>query len=103
MESNIFHRLTQAEPFVAIRLLVLQAGIALGLLWNGSATGPLPEDLTLFPIKLMGIFNLDEVIGFGYPLREAVWSGEWWRLPVGVFLPPGLGWFAFSVIAMLPL
>lgn len=103
METNFFNRLNQAEPFVAIRFLILQAGIAIGLYWTGNATGDIPEDLALFPLNLMGIFNTQAVLGFGYPMREVIWSGEWWRLPIGVFLPPGLGWFAFSVIALLPL
>ncbi len=103
MEPNLFDKLNQAEPFVAIRFLILQAGIALGLYWAGNPTGNIPEDLTLFPLNLMGIFNIDQVLEFGYPMREVVWSGEWWRLLTGIFLPPGLGWFAFSVIALLPL
>ncbi len=103
METNLFNRLNQAEPFVAIRFLILQAGIAIGLYWTGNAEGKIPEDLTLFPLNLMGIFNTQAVLQFGYPMREVVWAGEWWRLPIGIFLPPGLGWFAFSVIAFLPL
>lgn len=103
MDNNLFNRLNQAEPFVAIRLLLLQAGIAIGLYWIGNATGAIPEDFNLFPLNLMGIFNTEKVLELGYPMREVVWSGEWWRLLIGIILPPGLGWFAFSAIAWGPL
>jgi tetratricopeptide (TPR) repeat protein len=101
--SELFERLNQAEPFVGIRLAILGAGIGLALYWFGGPTGPVPETFDSFPMQLVGVYNEQSLIAFGYPVREVIWSGEWWRLAVGVLLPVGFFWFAFSLIAFIPL
>lgn len=102
-DPSFFQRLNQTEPFIAIRLIILQLGISLGLYWIGNTVVPPSEEMNLFPFNLMGIFDVNRLIEFGYPLRELIWSGEWWRIPIGIILPPGLGWMFISIIAFLPL
>lgn len=97
-----FKRLNEAEPFLAIRLALIQGAMAFGLFWVGEPRGQVPEEFVEFPASFLGLFDEASVIFLGYPLREVVWSGEWWRLIAGVALPPSLGWFAFSLIAFLP-
>lgn len=102
-DPSFFHRLNQTEPFVAIRLIIVQVGIALGLYWMSSPVVPPSEEMNLFPFNLMGMFDVNRIIESGYPLRELIWAGEWWRIPIGMVLPPGFGWLFISIIAFLPL
>lgn len=101
---SIFDRLNQAEPFIAIRLLLLQVGFALGLTWlGGTGIAPGEDGVQILPFSLAGAYLEQSAVDLGYPVREVVWSGEWWRIVAGAFLPPGLWWFIFSMVAFLPL
>jgi tetratricopeptide (TPR) repeat protein len=97
------YRLENAEPYVAIRLCLIQGGIALALAWTAGVHSNLPEVVDFLPFSLGGVLRRETVFLVGYPLRELIWAGEWWRLPIGVFLPPGLGIFLLGLLAFLPL
>ena len=97
---SLIERINEAEPFVAIRFVILQVGLAIAVSIAAAPTNPLPKDLAEFPSFLTGVFDKEALLSFGYPLRELVWSGEVWRLLTGIVLPPGGAYFLLGVFAL---
>jgi len=100
--SSFFQRLERLEPYVANRLLLVQGGIALALAIAGRPQGTIPEVLNFLPFSLGGTIRERLAFDVGYPMRELVWAGEVWRVPIGAFLPPGLGIFLLYWMSLFP-
>jgi len=98
---SLIERINEAEPFVAIRFVILQVGLSIALSIAAAPTSTLPKDLAELPTFLTGVFDKEALLSFGYPLRELVWSGEIWRLATGIVLPPGGAYFLLGVFALL--
>ncbi|MCB9782107.1 MAG: tetratricopeptide repeat protein [Candidatus Omnitrophica bacterium] len=99
---SIIDRIESLEPYVAIRFLILQIAVAVAVGLTASrnieslttAIEGLPDPGTLF--------DLNQLAKYGYPIRELIWAGDWWRIPAGVFLPPQWMLWGIACVAMLP-
>jgi tetratricopeptide (TPR) repeat protein len=94
--------LERMEPYVANRLLLVQGGLALALSIAGAPQGSIPEVLNFLPFSLGGVVRESLAFDVGYPIRELIWAGEIWRIPIGTFLPPGMGIFLLYWLSMIP-
>ena len=93
--AGFLSRLDNAEPYVAIRVAIVQAGLAVAL----SIAGASPKMMFL---GMGEVVDRKTAFDFGYPIRELIWAGEMWRVAVGVFFPPaGLGLFLLSSLLFL--
>ena len=102
-QDNLFWRLESAEPYIAIRLLILQVGIAVAMVMGGGVKPDLPPLLDFFPYSWGCVVFPQSAFDFGYPIRELIWGGEIWRIGVGILLPPGLGLLLFAWVPFFPL
>ena len=101
-EASWLIRLEKAEPYIALRLIVLQGGVAFAAAWSGAPQGEIPEILNFLPFSLGGVVREEIAFAFGYPIRELLWAGDYWRVLTGVFLPPGLGIFVLGSLIFFP-
>ncbi len=99
---SILERIEAMEPYVAIRLMILQlaAAVAIGFVasreidMSNAGLGEFSDPGAMF--------DLNAITPFGYPIRELVWSGEWWRILTGLFLPPQWMLWGIACVGLFP-
>lgn len=100
--ATLLDRVERLEPYVAIRLLLLQFGVAVAVGATGSRRLD-PAGAGVEGVSDSGtLFALETAARFGYPIRELIWAGDFWRIPISLFLPPQWMLWAIAAIGMIP-